>query len=151
MNIADAKPGELLTRKSFLSKALIVWSSPLLLPLLYVIIRYIIPPTLREKVMAVMNLGKISEVPVDSARIVKFNKTPVILVRNSEGQIKAFSAVCTHLGCIVEYRSDDKNFHCNCHGSVFDVNGKNIGGPAPRPLQPYRVELKEDNIIVSKL
>ncbi len=151
MTIADAKPGELITRKGFLSKALIAWSGCLLFPLLYVIVRYIIPPTLREKVMAVMNLGKISEVPVDSARIVKFNKTPVILVRNSEGQIKAFSAVCTHLGCIVEYRSDDKNFHCNCHGSVFDVNGKNIGGPAPKPLQPYRVELKEDNIIVSKL
>ena len=140
-----------ITRKDFLGKVLIAWTGLLFLPVLYVIVRYIIPPPLREKVLAFMNLGKISDVPAEGAKIVKFNKTPVILIRNSEGQIRAFSAVCTHLGCIVEYRGDDKNFHCNCHGSVFDLSGRNIGGPAPKPLQPYRVDLKEDNIIVSKL
>jgi Rieske Fe-S protein len=75
----------------------------------------------------------------------------VILVQAGEGQIKAFSAVCTHLGCIVEYKSDEQKFRCNCHGSVFDLQGKNIGGPAPAPLKPYRVEIKADNVIISQI
>lgn len=119
-------------------------------PFLYVVLKYIIPPELREKILDVMMLARVSDVPLEGAKIVKFNRAPVVLVRNSQGQIKAFSAVCTHLGCIVEFRIDDKKFHCNCHGSVFDIDGKNIGGPAPRPLQPYRVDLKGDDIIVSK-
>lgn len=122
----------------------------LFLPSLYVIVQYIIPPKLREKILESMKIGKVSDVPAEGVKIVKFNRTPIIFLKNGEGQVKAFSAVCTHLGCIVEYRNDDRKFHCNCHGSVFDLDGKNITGPAPRPLQPYRVEIKQDDIYVSK-
>ena len=150
MNRAAPALSALITRKSFLSRFLIVWFGVGFLSIMYVIARYIVPPQLRERILDTMMLGKVSDVPVDGARIVKFNKTPVVLVRNTEGQVKAFSAVCTHLGCIVEYRNNEKRFHCNCHGSVFDLDGKNIGGPAPRPLIPFRVDLQDDNIIVSR-
>ena len=137
-------------RRNFLMRALIIWFFMLLSPVLYVIVRYVVPPKLREKILEVLNVGKISDIQVNSAKIVKFNKLPIVLVHTSENQIKAYSAVCTHLGCVVQYNESDKNFHCNCHGSVFDLTGKNIAGPAPRPLTPYRVELKEDNIFVLK-
>jgi cytochrome b6-f complex iron-sulfur subunit len=138
------------SRRNFINTVIIGWGIILLAPVFYGIVKYIIPPKLREKILESMQIGKISDVPYDSAKIIKFNKTPIVLVHNQEGQIKAFSAICTHLGCLVEYRNEDKKIHCNCHGSVFDLEGKNIGGPAPRPLQPYRVELKEDNVIVFK-
>src|SRR5947207_2239325 len=125
------------TRAIFLTRAILAWVSITLLPFIYVIVDYIIPPRVRERILEVLNVGKITDVPVNSARIVKFNKTPIVLVHTTENQIKAYSAVCTHLGCIVQYSEDSKNFHCNCHGSVFDMNGTNIGGPAPRPLKPF--------------
>ena len=137
-------------RRNFLSKILTVWVSVLSLPALYVIVQYIIPPKLKEKILEVLNVGKISDVPLNSAKIVKFNKTPIVLVHTAQDQIKAYSAICTHLGCVVQFDDQARNFHCNCHGSVFDLDGKNIGGPAPRPLVPFRVELKDTNILVYK-
>lgn len=137
-------------RRNFLTHILTGWILAVLAPLFYVIIRYIIPPKLREKILEVLNVAKISDVPVNAAKIVRFNKIPIVLVHTSANQIKAYSAVCTHLGCIVQYQDEDKNFHCNCHGSVFNLDGKNIAGPAPRPLKPYRVELKENDIYVLK-
>ena len=138
------------TRRNFLTQALFGWLTLIFLPIIYIIMNYIIPPKLKEKIFQVLNVGKITDVPENSAKIVKFNKIPIVLVHTSENQLKAFSAVCTHLGCIIEYHEDEKRFHCNCHGSIFDINGKNIGGPAPKPLIPYRVELKENNIMIYK-
>ena len=54
------------------------------------------------------------------------------------------SAVCTHLGCTVKYFQDDARFHCPCHGSVFDGDGKVVHGPAPRPLEWFEVSLARD-------
>ena len=109
------------------------------------------PPILRERLSQVLNVGKYSDIPAGEARIVRFNKKAIILIRTEEQQIRALSAVCTHLGCIVEYKPIEKLLKCNCHGSVFDLAGKNIAGPAPKPLQPFRTELKDDNIIVSQI
>ncbi len=143
------KAGERSTRRNFLTNLIIGWGAILCLPSIYAIVQYIIPPVIRERLIESLKVGKVTDIPVDGSKLVKFNKTPVIFLKNSDGQIRAFSAVCTHLGCTVEFRSEDKKFHCNCHGSIFDANGKNIGGPAPRPLQPYRVEIRQDDIYVS--
>ncbi len=136
-------------RRDFLTQVLVGWSAITFLPALIATIEYIIPPRLREQILERMNVGKISDIPENDAKIIKFNKKPIILLRSNEGQVKAFSAVCTHLGCIVQYQTDRKVFHCNCHGSEFDTNGKNIAGPAPLPLQPYRVELSDNDVIIS--
>jgi cytochrome b6-f complex iron-sulfur subunit len=137
-----------ITRKQFLNKLLIVWAAILSLAPLYVFVRYLLPPRISERLLEMMNAGRAADLPMDSARLVKFNKTPVFLTKNQNGQVKALSGICTHLGCVVEFRQDDRRFHCNCHGSVFEIDGSNVAGPAPRPLQSLRVELKDDNIIV---
>ena len=62
-------------------------------------------------------------------------------MRVAEDQYRAFAATCTHLDCIVEFRSDRQLFWCNCHDGQFDLNGRNVGGPPPRPLEPLRVHL----------
>ncbi len=121
-----------------------------MLPIVYVLIKYIIPPKFLGNILQVIDVGKVSEVPVNSAKIVKFNKIPIILVHTTEKQIKAYSAICTHLGCVVQYHDTEGNFQCHCHGSIFDMNGKNISGPAPKPLMPYRVELINNNILIYK-
>ena len=65
-------------------------------------------------------------------------------------RLKAFSAVCTHLDCIVQYRPEMKGIWCACHNGQYDLNGQNTGGPPPRPLEEYAVNLRGDEVIVSK-
>lgn len=84
-----------------------------------------------------------------------FGGEPCLLVRTPEGDVKALSAVCTHLQCTVEFRPKHGDIFCNCHNGVYDLNGHNVSGPPPRPLQAYRVTLRGDKpgqeeIIVSR-
>jgi len=82
--------------------------------------------------------------------IFKFGNKPGIIVRTSAGELKALSAVCTHLECIVQYRSDTKQIWCACHNGQYNLSGKNIGGPPPRPLEEFKVNTRGDDIVVSR-
>jgi len=74
---------------------------------------------------------------------VRFHKEQKAYVLGTAGGVFALSAVCTHLGCITRFVSDEKCIACPCHGSRFDLEGSVIHGPAPRPL-PW-VEVTTDN------
>ncbi len=69
------------------------------------------------------------------------------LVRTAEG-LYALSTVCTHLGCTPNWLGMEQKFKCPCHGSGFHRTGINFEGPAPRPLERFRVVLAEDGQIV---
>jgi Rieske Fe-S protein len=83
-----------------------------------------------------------------------FGGQPCLVIRTPDGVVKAFSAVCTHLECTVEYRQAQGDVFCNCHNGVYDLNGRNVSGPPPRPLEAYKVTLKgrpgQEEIIVSR-
>jgi Rieske Fe-S protein len=86
----------------------------------------------------------------NSGRIFKFGNRPGILVRTPAGELRGFSAVCTHLNCTVQYRPDLGHIWCACHNGHFDLNGKNIAGPPPRPLEALVVNVRGQQIVVSK-
>lgn len=73
----------------------------------------------------------------------RFGNEPVIVIKASETDIRAFSATCTHLACIVEFRKNQHIIWCNCHNGEYDLHGRNIGGPPPRPLTPFTVHIVE--------
>ena len=75
--------------------------------------------------------------------------TDVVLIKTPSGELRAFSAVCTHLSCTVQFRPDIENIWCACHNGHYDLNGRNISGPPPRPLDSYNVNVRGDQIIVS--
>jgi cytochrome b6-f complex iron-sulfur subunit len=77
--------------------------------------------------------------------IIKGKPVGVIL---SDGKLHALSLICTHLGCIVSWQSDQMRFLCPCHASIFDVNGTVLGGPAPRPLPSYEAKVSGNTVIV---
>ena len=56
---------------------------------------------------------------------------------------------CTHLGCTVPWRKDEKEFHCPCHGSLYNTKGEVLGGPAPRPLDLFPIALVDGNLVVN--
>lgn len=103
----------------------------------------LLEPSLRFKA------GSIENYPPDSITLDKEQK--VFIVRAKEGYFYAISAVCTHLGCIANWKSEDDIIACPCHGSKFDKEGKVIDGPAPRPLQRFSMMLDEQGqLIVDK-
>ena len=60
------------------------------------------------------------------------------------------SAVCTHLNCTVQYQEANKQIWCACHNGHYDLNGQNITGPPPRPLDAFVVNARGNQIVVSK-
>ena len=72
----------------------------------------------------------------------------VYIVRAREGYFYAMAAVCTHLGCITNYKADTREIACPCHGSRFDLEGNVVHGPAPHPLPRYSVRINEGGVLV---
>nr|NIN10232.1 Rieske 2Fe-2S domain-containing protein [Gemmatimonadales bacterium]NIN48554.1 Rieske 2Fe-2S domain-containing protein [Gemmatimonadales bacterium]NIP06018.1 Rieske 2Fe-2S domain-containing protein [Gemmatimonadales bacterium]NIS64409.1 Rieske 2Fe-2S domain-containing protein [Gemmatimonadales bacterium] len=86
----------------------------------------------------------------NEGRIFKFGSRPGILVRTATGELRALAAACTHLGCIVQYRPDLHHIWCACHNGHFDLNGRVLQGPPPEPLEMYTVNVRDDQIVVSR-
>lgn len=138
------------TRRYFLDYLLGTSVVATLGAILYPIFEFMSPPQVVESAESSVVAAKLSEVPVNSGKIFKFGSKPGIIVRTESGELKACSAICTHLECIVQYRSDIKHIWCACHNGHYSVDGKNISGPPPRPLEEYKVNTRGDDIVVSK-
>ena len=79
-----------------------------------------------------------------------FDDKPCLLVLTKESEVRAFNAVCTHTDCTVEYLPDKGVIFCACHNGVYDLEGRNVSGPPPRPLEEYKVTLRGEDIVVSR-
>jgi Rieske Fe-S protein len=137
-------------RRRFLNYLLGTSFGATLITIFYPIIRFITPPEIVEAAQNSVVAGKVGELAANSGKIFKFGNKPGLLVRTSSGEVKAFSAVCTHLDCIVQYKPESKQIWCACHNGQFNLSGQNVGGPPPRPLEQYTVNTRGDEIIVSK-
>jgi len=116
----------------------------------YPIFAYLKPPKEGEVEVTNVKAGKLSEIEKDSGKIVKFGTKPVILVRTANDELHAFSATCTHLDCTVQYKKELGLIWCACHNGKYDLNGRNVSGPPPRPLDEYRVITQGEEILISK-
>jgi thiosulfate dehydrogenase [quinone] large subunit len=78
------------------------------------------------------------------------NGSPAVLFRTKNG-VFAYSAVCTHQGCTVSYKSSNKTLHCPCHGAEFDpfANGKAVQGPARDPLSTVKVKIEGNWVVLA--
>jgi cytochrome b6-f complex iron-sulfur subunit len=110
--------------------------------------RYLRPLAPDERAAAV-ELPADAIAPWDGKLLVVAGR-PVIVVNTGDG-FSALSAVCTHLGCIVKWKKAHRQFFCPCHGGRFDVEGRVLGGPAPRPLRRFEVDEQGGRIVVRAL
>jgi len=117
--------------------------------IVYPVMRFLEPPKLPEAGVSSVLVGKASELGPNQGKLFKFGRKPGLLIRTPEGEFRAFIAVCTHLDCTVQYRSDMQIIWCACHNGRYDLNGINVAGPPPRPLTPLEVHLKGDDLYVS--
>ena len=110
--------------------------------------QFLSPNVLREP-PSKFKVGSVEEFPVGSITLNKEQK--VFIVRAKEGYFYAVSAVCTHLGCIVNWKPEEGLIACPCHGSKFDREGKVMEGPAPQPLPRFSLTIDDQGqLIVDK-
>lgn len=130
-------------RRKFLNWLLGTSAGALLASALYPILRYVSPPNVPEAATNQVEAGPTNdpEFIEKGFKIVRFGADPVIVIRIGEMQFRAFSATCTHLQCIVEFRKTKDLIWCNCHNGAYDLNGRNVAGPPPRPLTPFKVDV----------
>ncbi len=120
------------------------------LSLLYPVIRFLIPPKQSDSVVNQVQPAKVGELAPNFFKIFKFGNSPGILINTFSGELKAFTAVCTHLACSVRYDSDTQTIHCPCHNGRFDLARNVLSGPPPAPLEEYAVKVVGEDILVSK-
>lgn len=90
-------------------------------------------------------LAALSAVPVGGSASVTVDGVPLLIAQPSAGAVVAFSAICTHQGCVVAAGAE---FDCPCHGSRYDAaTGEVLQGPAPDPLPPVAVRVDGDRIV----
>jgi Rieske Fe-S protein len=116
----------------------------------YPVVRYLTPPAVHEAGASSVVAGSVAELKPNSGKIFRFGSRPGILIRLPSGEWRAFTAVCTHLQCTVQYRADLEQIWCPCHNGHFDLSGRNVSGPPPSPLESYDVNEKGDEIVVTK-
>jgi cytochrome b6-f complex iron-sulfur subunit len=136
-----------ITRRAFLdwlvSGGLLAWAAGFVAP----VISYIWPAQRRGPSVQTVSAGKADEFAEWQSKIVAVSGHPVIVVRTRQG-FRAFSAICTHLGCIVGWDTARRQIACPCHAGYFDVNGRVVSGPPPRPLTEHGVAVVNGEVLV---
>jgi len=117
---------------------------------LYPVLRYLVPPPVTDLGGDEVVAAKLGQIKPNSGEVFRFGSRPGLLIMNSDGIYRALSATCTHLGCTVQYRSDLRQVWCACHNGIYDLNGRNVSGPPPRPLDVFDVHTRGDEIVVSR-
>ncbi len=110
-------------------------------------LEYLWPVTRRGPAAGAQEVGRVEDIPLWGAKKVILGGGALLLIRTPE-KIKAFSASCTHLGCLVEWDSQKKEILCPCHAGLFDMEGRVVSGPPPSPLPSYEVKVVDGKIYV---
>ncbi|MBM4171069.1 MAG: Rieske 2Fe-2S domain-containing protein [Ignavibacteria bacterium] len=137
-------------RRNFLKYVLNGGLAGFAISIFYPLVSYLKPPKQEDVEVSSISAGKLDEIEKDTGKIIQFGTKPVLLIRTQNDKLLAYDAICTHLDCTVQYKSDMGIIWCACHNGKYDLSGRNIAGPPPKPLQPYNVVVKGDEIIISK-
>jgi len=137
-------------RRGVLNWLLGVWGGGVLGSIAYPIARYLAPPDIPEAATLSVTAGSARSLLPNSGRVVPFGSQPAVVIRTPGGELRAFSGTCTHLACTVQYRPDLQRIWCACHNGQYDLNGRNVAGPPPRPLDAYDVNVKDDDIVLTR-
>jgi len=147
------EPGEQNTRRAFLvaaGAAGVLYAAALGYP----IYRYLASPAemaLSATAVTEVTLKDAHKLPLGSVLMFKFGTPPAMLIHHEDGRWIALSAVCTHLGCTVQYEPQADRIHCACHGGVYNAyTGANVSGPPPKPLKLFKVTVNDTGVEVSR-
>lgn len=124
-------------------------------------IAYLLSPSLRKvDDDSMIDLGVLENYPIGVPTRFEFTRTKVngwertatnyglYVVRKSDAEVRVFSDICTHLGCRVNWHPDQEHYISPCHNGHFDILGKNVSGPPPRPLDEFITKVENGNLFI---
>ncbi len=149
--------GEYLSRRRFLE--ILTWSIAAVIGVVLSIpvIGYFLDPIFKMMTLVWSEVGSIGEIVENEPKRLSFVSrlqegyfsTSVersVWIVKLAGELRVFSPICPHLGCEYSWSDVNREFECPCHASIFDINGRVLGGPAPRPLDTLNYKI-EDNVL----
>lgn len=137
---------ELKSRRTFLQVFLAALTALGAGAVLYPVVRFLSPRSSE-------NNGNIVKIPLaqlgeGDATFFDYAGKAAVLVKLSGGAVVVRTAVCTHLGCIVQWQKEKSQFLCPCHGGLFGVDGRVLGGPPPKPLEAIPFKISDGVVLV---
>ena len=148
------------TRRRFFELAIKAAAGFIGLSLAVPLVGYVISPTFKRRVQSWVDVASVNELPAGIPKQLEYvatvrdgyleTKTQKALwaVKQPDGQVTVFSPMCTHLGCGYHWDGAAQQFKCPCHGSMFDISGRVVGGPAPRPLDALPAKVDNGRLFV---
>lgn len=133
-------------RRKFLTLILGLLGSGAAVSLAYPIVRLLAQPQGAGGQKPVL-LSK-DEIRVGESKGIIFNDIPAIVINHPQKGLLAYSRVCTHLGCLVDYNKEIDKFLCPCHAGIFSLDGNVVSGPPPKPLSKLPLMVHGDKIII---
>jgi menaquinol-cytochrome c reductase iron-sulfur subunit len=124
------------------------------------LIGYVLSPAFVRRAQSWVEVGGVGDLAVGEPKQLEYvavirdgwmeskSHKAVWAIKQTDGQVTVFSPLCTHLGCGYRWDDQDRKFKCPCHGSVYDVTGKVLGGPAPRHLDTMPVKIENGRVFV---
>ena len=152
-------------RRDFLKICSVVLSALIGIAYAVPLIRTFISPALRQTVIGstgLIELGSISSCQVNvpmnmkivDAKVDAWTKFPpteigaVWIIMDKDKKFTAFTSICPHLGCGINWDENFEKFICPCHDSFFDIEGRVLSGPSPRGMDTLETEIKDGKIFV---
>jgi len=148
------------TRRNFYSTAINGLGSLIATALALPAALYLFVGARAEKRAGFVEAAKLDDLQIGKPREVTFERTIVDgwrtsrektiawVVRTDAKSVVAYSPQCTHLGCAYHFEESQNQFVCPCHDSLFSIDGKVLGGPAPRPLDRYNVRVDRGKLLI---
>ncbi len=124
------------------------------------LVGYVVSPALKRRDQPWVDVGAVADLPAGQPKQLEHLTTvrdgwmettshkTVWAVKQAEGEVVVYSPICTHLGCGYRWEGEEKKFKCPCHGSVYDVTGAVLAGPAPRRLDILPSKIEDGRLFV---
>ncbi len=143
-----------LSRRKFVKAGMAAAGAAYAAALGYPLFRYLATPAERAAALAAVKevtLADADKLPRESALMFKFAGRPALLLHHADDTWTALTAVCTHLGCTVQFDKDRKAIYCACHGGMYNPKtGANISGPPPKPLLVFKAQILPGKVVISR-
>ena len=148
------------TRRRFFELVIKASAGLIGLSLAVPLVGYLISPAFKRRAQPWVDVASSEELPTGTPKQLEYVATvqdgyletktqkAVWAVKQSNGQVTVFSPLCTHLGCGYHWDGGAQQFKCPCHGSVYDISGRVLAGPAPRPLDALPSKVDNGRLLV---